>query len=156
MVEVAEIFSRELATLSGTVNGPEPRICKRFTSTGIDCKESIPPAYVSWRAGTSNRVVAPAVQAGNPFLGSLKGLQIRTQRGQLSVDKGDSLHAVNIQISLPLSALTGLGSTTIGGYPRNAKTQNPPPPLQAKSADKVETLHEYVSRKFVRNGEHVR
>jgi hypothetical protein len=39
----------------------------------------IPPAYVAWRAGTKNRVVVPARQAGNRFLGSLKGLQIRTQ-----------------------------------------------------------------------------
>ncbi len=52
------------------------RICKRLRSPGIDFKESIPPAYVAWRAGTSNRVV-PARQAGNRFLGSLKGLQIR-------------------------------------------------------------------------------
>ncbi len=42
---------------------------------------SIPLAYVvslvcSLRAGTSNRVVVPARQAGNRFLGSL-GLQIR-------------------------------------------------------------------------------
>jgi hypothetical protein len=39
--------------------------------------ESIPPAYVAWRAGMSNRVVVPACQARNRFLGSLKGLQIR-------------------------------------------------------------------------------
>jgi hypothetical protein len=39
--------------------------------------ESIPPAYVAWRAGTSNRVVEPACQAGNRFLGTLKGLKIR-------------------------------------------------------------------------------
>jgi hypothetical protein len=37
------------------------------------------PAYVVWRAGTSNWVVVPARQAGNRFLGSLKGLQIRAQ-----------------------------------------------------------------------------
>ncbi len=36
----------------------------------------IPPAYVAWRAGSSNRVVLPARQAGNRFQGSLKGLQI--------------------------------------------------------------------------------
>ncbi len=54
------------------------RICKRLRSPGIDSEESIPPVYVaSWRAGTTNRVVAPARQAGNRFLGSLKGLQIR-------------------------------------------------------------------------------
>jgi hypothetical protein len=40
-------------------------------------QESIPPASVACRAGTSNRVVGPVPQAGNRFLGSLKGLQIR-------------------------------------------------------------------------------
>ncbi len=44
---------------------------------GIDSEESIPPAFVLWRARTTNRVVVPARQAGNRFLGSLKGLQIR-------------------------------------------------------------------------------
>ncbi len=40
-------------------------------------KESIRPAYVAWRAGTSNRVVVLVRQAGNRFLGScLKVLQI--------------------------------------------------------------------------------
>ncbi len=47
-------------------------------------EESIPPAYVAWRAGTTNRVVVPARQAGNRFLGSLKGLQIQV-RAQTSV-----------------------------------------------------------------------
>jgi hypothetical protein len=37
-------------------------------------------ANVAWRAGiTTNRVVAPARQAENRFLGSLIGLQIRAQ-----------------------------------------------------------------------------
>jgi hypothetical protein len=36
------------------------------------------PADVIWRAGTSNRVLSPVRQAGNRFLGSVKGLQIRT------------------------------------------------------------------------------
>jgi hypothetical protein len=55
-------------------------ICKRLRSPGIDSKESIPPAYLAWLAGKSNRVVIliPARQAGNRFLGSSKGLQIRT------------------------------------------------------------------------------
>ncbi len=39
-------------------------------SQGIDSEESIPPAYVAWRAGTTNRVVVRARQAGNRFLGS--------------------------------------------------------------------------------------
>jgi hypothetical protein len=33
-------------------------------------QESIPPAYVAWREGTSNMVVLPAHQAGNRLLGS--------------------------------------------------------------------------------------
>jgi hypothetical protein len=44
---------------------------------GTDFKESIPPAYLACRAGTSNRVVVPVRQAGNRFLGSLEGLKIR-------------------------------------------------------------------------------
>ncbi len=36
-----------------------------------------PMSYAAWRAGTSNRVVLSARQAGNRFLGSLKGLKIR-------------------------------------------------------------------------------
>ncbi len=55
------------------------RICKHLRSPGIDSKESIPPVNVAWRAGTSNRVVVPACQAGNQFLGSLKCLQIRAR-----------------------------------------------------------------------------
>ncbi len=42
-------------------------------------QESIPPAYVAWRAGTTNRVVVLNCLAGNRFMGSLKGLQIRAQ-----------------------------------------------------------------------------
>ncbi len=53
------------------------RICKRLCSPGINSEESIPPAYVAWRAGTKNWVVVPARQAGNRFLGSTNGLQIR-------------------------------------------------------------------------------
>jgi hypothetical protein len=55
------------------------RICKRLWSPEIDSEESIQLAYVAWRAGTINRVVVPARHAGNRFLGSLKGLQIRAQ-----------------------------------------------------------------------------
>ncbi len=39
-------------------------------------QESILPAYVAWRAGTTNRLVVPTRQAGNRFLDSLKGLQV--------------------------------------------------------------------------------
>ncbi len=48
------------------------RICKRLRSPGI-----LRPAYVAWRVSTFNRVVVPARNAGNRFLGSFKGLQIR-------------------------------------------------------------------------------
>jgi hypothetical protein len=36
---------------------PRARICKRLRSPVINSKESIPPAYVAWLAGTSNKVV---------------------------------------------------------------------------------------------------
>jgi hypothetical protein len=54
-----------------------PVFFKLLRTPGIDSKESISPANVTWRAGTSNRVVVLARQAGNQFLGSLQGLQIR-------------------------------------------------------------------------------
>ncbi len=51
-------------------------ICNRFLrSQGNDSVESVPPVYVAWRAGTTNRVVVAARQAGNRFLYSLKGLK---------------------------------------------------------------------------------
>jgi hypothetical protein len=56
---------------------PRVRICERLWSPGIDSEESIPLAYVSWWAGTTIRIVVPARQAGNRFLGTLKGFQIR-------------------------------------------------------------------------------
>ncbi len=43
-------------------------------------EDSISLTYVAWRAGTKNRVVVPARQAGNRLLVSLKGLQILAQR----------------------------------------------------------------------------
>jgi hypothetical protein len=48
-------------------------------SPGIDTNESIPPAYVAWRACASIRVVERARKARNRVLGSLKALQIRAQ-----------------------------------------------------------------------------
>ncbi len=39
-------------------------ISKRLRNQEIDSKESIPPAYIARRTGTSNRVVVPAHQAG--------------------------------------------------------------------------------------------
>ncbi len=40
---------------------PEPVFVNdSFRSLGIDFKESILPAYVAWRAGTTNRVIIPA------------------------------------------------------------------------------------------------
>ncbi len=50
------------------------RICTRFWSPGIDST-----SLCSWRDGTKNMVVVPAHQAGNRFLVTLKGLQIRAQ-----------------------------------------------------------------------------
>jgi hypothetical protein len=50
--------------------GTGARICKRLRSPRIDSEKSIPPAYVAWRAGTTNMVVVPARQAGNRFVRS--------------------------------------------------------------------------------------
>jgi hypothetical protein len=63
----------------GTQLKTRGRIWKRLRSPRINSKESIPPAYVALRSGTSNRVVVPARQGENRFLGSLKRLQIRAQ-----------------------------------------------------------------------------
>ncbi len=60
-------------------SGIRARICKSLRSPEIDSEESIPPAYVARPAGTTNSVVVRARQAGNRFLGSLKGIQIRAQ-----------------------------------------------------------------------------
>ncbi len=48
------------------------RICKRLRSPGIDSKESIPPAYVVWRAGMT---ILQRLAESIP--GLLKRLQIR-------------------------------------------------------------------------------
>jgi hypothetical protein len=58
-------------------------------------QESIPLAYVAWGAGTTNRVVVSGRQAGNRFVGSLKGLQIRAQFNNI----GEAL------LTLPLTSL---------------------------------------------------
>ncbi len=49
-------------------------ICKRLTRPGIDSEDSIPPAYVAWLAGTTNRVV---VHAGPSGWESIPGLHKR-------------------------------------------------------------------------------
>jgi hypothetical protein len=62
------------------MNSARARICKRLRRPGIDSEDSIPPAYIAGRAGTTIRVVVPAREAVNRFLGSFKGgLQIRAQ-----------------------------------------------------------------------------
>jgi hypothetical protein len=43
----------------------------------------MPLAYVAWRDGTTYRVVVLVRQAGNRFLSSLKGLQIRALSSQV-------------------------------------------------------------------------
>jgi hypothetical protein len=70
-------FQLRVQKMSQFVSHSVSRICKCLRSPGIDSEEAIPPAYVAWRAGTTNRVIVPARQARNRFLGSLKGLQIR-------------------------------------------------------------------------------
>jgi hypothetical protein len=39
------------------------RIWNHLRSPGIDSEDSIPPAYVAWRAGTTKRVIVPGRHA---------------------------------------------------------------------------------------------
>jgi hypothetical protein len=79
-------------------------ICKRLWSPGIDSEESISPAYGAWRASTTNRAIVPARQAGNRFLGSLKGLQILAQHFLL-ID-GIDFHSHSKNYHLPSHSLS--------------------------------------------------
>jgi hypothetical protein len=49
---------QQLIQLAALLTPPthRARICKRLRSPGIDTEESISPAYVAWRASTTNRV----------------------------------------------------------------------------------------------------
>ncbi len=67
------------------------RFCISLRRPGIDSKESIPSTYATWRAVTSNWVVVPAQQAGNRFLNSLNGLQIRTLEFEILLTRASLL-----------------------------------------------------------------
>jgi hypothetical protein len=78
------------------------RICKRLRRPGIDSEESVPPSYEAWQAGPTKRVIVPARQAGNRFLGSLKGLQIRVQAsGQIFKDDVNGFSSISDICFLP-------------------------------------------------------
>ncbi len=79
------------------------RICKRLRSPGIDFKESVPPAYVAWRASTSNRAVVPNRQSGNRFLCSFKSLQILTLVWMESTKLTDLLRVEVAQLLIGLT-----------------------------------------------------
>ncbi len=84
-------------------------------SPGIDSKESILPFCVAWRVVTLNRVVVPARQAGNRFLGYLKGLQILALLSYLIPVLGTRDILVRIRILLRvqlLSSVTFKGAKT--------------------------------------------
>ncbi len=73
---VTDLFIIPCCLLIGCWGKPyRDRICKRLRSQ----ESTIPPAYLAWRAGTAYKIVVTALQAGNRFLGSLKGLQKRAQ-----------------------------------------------------------------------------
>ncbi len=84
------------------------RICKRLKSPGIVSKpEPVfvnvlgidSAAYVAWRAGSTNRGLIQARKAGNRFLGSLKGLQIR------ALCCAPIIHLHTVSVSVPFIAL---------------------------------------------------
>ncbi len=72
-----------------SANENRGRIYKCLKRPGIYSDDLISLTYVAWRAGTTNRVVVPACQAGNRFLGSQKGLQIRAQLYTGALINGD-------------------------------------------------------------------
>jgi hypothetical protein len=61
------LWKKRIEVLRVTPNS-EPVFVNVYGAQGIDSEESISPAYVVWRAGTKNRVVVPACQAGNRYL----------------------------------------------------------------------------------------
>jgi hypothetical protein len=75
------------SVLSQQLNLNRARIFKCLRSPGINSKESIPPAYVAWRAGISNKGIVPARQAGNRFLGLLKKFA-NSGSGNITADIG--------------------------------------------------------------------
>ncbi len=89
------------------------RICKRLRRLGIDSEDSIPSAYVAWRASTTNRVVVPACQAGNRLLGSLKGLQIRAQNMLMEVQRRPVLFSWLIPLAPPSLIFLSYRPTTM-------------------------------------------
>ncbi len=64
-------------------------------------QESIPSAYVAWRAGTTSRGFVPARQVGNRFLGSFKGLQIRAQGTDLPPPHLPGRHPLRAYLVIP-------------------------------------------------------
>jgi hypothetical protein len=94
-------------------------ICKCFRRPGIDSEDSIPPAHVAWRAVTTNRVVVLAGQAGNQFLGSLKGLQIRAQiRFQICTADKQNIESLSSctdadPVSEPRNRFQGINSASL-------------------------------------------
>ncbi len=73
------ISTKSLPPPPKQMRGTEPVFVNVLWSPGIDFT-----SHVARRASTTNRDIVPARQAGNRFLGSLKGLQIRTQVGESS------------------------------------------------------------------------
>ncbi len=92
----------------------------KTTYPGIDSEESISPAYVACRAGTTNRVVVPAPQPENRFLSSMKGLQIRALAGRYDNPIPTWCLAPIDFLKIPelefLKSLWGLGTEQEQGY----------------------------------------
>jgi hypothetical protein len=77
-----KIFKQLKLNIAAFTNGRRMKYSSLKVSEAVfvnvyGAKESIPLAYVARRANTTNRVFVPARQAGNRFLGTFKGLQMR-------------------------------------------------------------------------------
>jgi hypothetical protein len=92
-------------------------------------QESIPPAYLAWRAGTTNGVVVPVRQAGNRLLGSLKCFQIRALTTPLNFLwtplRQGSLHLEKVKCPLlPTAIVERYGPNHINGIQKGAANQS--------------------------------
>ena len=65
LVYLSQWYARPPRPGAGMRFEPEPVFVNVFLYFYTEARESIPPTYVAWRAGTSNRVFVPARQAGN-------------------------------------------------------------------------------------------
>jgi hypothetical protein len=70
------------------VNKAGALICKRLRRPGVDSEGSIPPAYVAWRTGTTNRVVVnPPARLGIDASGLCRAIKRKKENQGVTLVK---------------------------------------------------------------------